>query len=347
MISRTEQKITYPISLLLSNGKKTAESLSVVSGKSGDTILRMLDDKNVTPEELINIAISYFGTDFLDVIIDDSTIEKMYSKLIEGSGDNYDSSQGRMYRSLCTVVAMLSNRRFAIPVKHEFWINKEIVGDEYKTKVVIAKEIISFIKQFVRIRVIIADGLYATQEMTEWIDEQGLIYEMRLHSNRLIYNDNEKEKVKVRDYQPLKLDKSRRRKTVKCKWKGMTIYVTAIKRIDKKGNVTIVYQISNAKLSAREHANIYEYRWWVEIFFRTAKQSLGLSECQCRKSNRQKNHIYSVFLAYIFLQIERRTFHCKNPEDALRRLRRKSYRSIMRRLSSLDQIFRTLKGAYA
>lgn len=347
MISKTEQKAMYPISLLLSTGKKTAENLSKVSEKSGDTILRMLNDKNVSSEELIRMAISLFGTNYLDAIIDDTNIEKMYSKLIEGTGDNYDASQRRTYRSLCSIVVMLSNRRFAIPVKHEFWINEEILQNAYKTKTVITKEIIEFLEQFIRIRTIIADGIYATHEMLGWIDEKGLKYEMRFHSNRLIYLNNPSETCKVRDFLDLKLTKSRNKKTLKCKWKDLAIYVTAIKRVDKKGNVTIVYQVSNAKLSAREHANIYECRWSIEMFFRTAKQSLGLTECQSRLLNRQKNHIYSVFLAYLFLQIERRRLRCKSPEQALRRLKRKSYKSVMKQLCSLDQIFRAIEDTYA
>jgi SRSO17 transposase len=307
----------------------------------------MLSDKNVTSEELIRTAILFFGTNYLDVILDDSNIEKIYSKLIEGTGDNYDASQGRTYRSLCSVVAMLSNRRFAIPVKHEFWINEEILQDAYKTKVVIAKEIIEFLEQFIRIRTVIADGLYATHEMLRWLDEKELKYEMRFHSNRLIYLNDPSKATKVRDFLDLQLIKSRCRKTIKCKWKDLTIYVTAIKRIDRKGNITIVYQVSNSKLSARDHANIYAYRWWIEMFFRTAKQSLGLMECQSRLLQRQKNHIYSVFLSYLFLQIERRRLHCKNPEEALRRFKRKSYKAAMHHLCSLDQIFQAIEGTYA
>ena len=46
MISKAEQKITYPLSLLLSTDtKKTAESLSKICETSGDTMLRILEKK--------------------------------------------------------------------------------------------------------------------------------------------------------------------------------------------------------------------------------------------------------------------------------------------------------------
>ena len=135
MIRKTEQKLIYPVSLLLSTDKKTAESLARISNKSGDTMLRVLDKNGIKSEDLLQCAIALFGTNKLNLLLDDSLFEKMYSKLIEGSGDNYDSSKGHVYRSLCSVVAMISNGWFGIPVHHDFWINKEILGDKYKTKV--------------------------------------------------------------------------------------------------------------------------------------------------------------------------------------------------------------------
>jgi len=183
--------------------------------------------------------------------------------------------------------------------------------------------------------------------MLRWLEEKNINYEMRFHSNRLIQIKAEGKPVKVRDCEALKLTNKRRAKTVKVLWDGIIIYVTAVKRINKKGISSIVYQVSNAKLSAREHVQLYNYRWNIEVFFRTAKQSLGLTECQSRKSLLQSNHIYNVFFAYIILQFERRKQHFKNPECALRQIKRKSYASLISYLSSLDQIFQTFGTTYA
>ncbi len=56
MISQTERKIIYPLSLLLSTNKKTAESLSKTSNVSGDTMLRILDKNAGSPETLAMIG---------------------------------------------------------------------------------------------------------------------------------------------------------------------------------------------------------------------------------------------------------------------------------------------------
>lgn len=350
MISKAEQKITYPLSLLLSiDRKKTAESLSKTCEISGDTMLRILENKSIKSTELINLATKFFGTNCLYFLLDDTTLEKMYSQLIESSADNYDASKGLVYRSLCPVVGMVSNGRYALPVIHDFWIKKEMLKKDgkYKTKVEIAKEIIEIISQSIRIKTVIVDGLYATKEMLRWLEEKNIRYEMRFHSNRLIQINPESKPVKVRDCEALKLTNKRRAKTVKILWDGIIIYVTAVKRINKKGVILIVYQVSNAKLSAREHIQLYDYRWNIEVFFRTAKQSLGLSECQSRKSLLQSNHIYNVFFAYCILQFEKRKKHLKNPEAALRFLKRKNYRALASYLSSLDQIFQTFGAPHA
>jgi len=339
MISKTEQKIIYPLSLLLSTDKKTAESLAKVSNTSGDTILRLLDKSPITAEKLADVAIAFFGTNRLKVLLDDTMLAKMYSELIEGTGDNFDASKNQYYRSLCSVVAMVTNGWFALPITHEFWINKDILGDEYKTKVQIAKDIIEQLSKFIRIEVLIVDGLYATHEMLKWLQEKNITYEMRFHSNRIIQRNDQDIPTKVRDHDALKLNGKRQAKTIKAFWKGLFVYITAVKRINKRNVSSIVYQVSNAKLSAREHIRLYQYRWNIEMFFRTAKQFLGLTQCQSRKLLRQKNHMFNVFFSYIILQFERRKKSLKNPEAALRRFKQKNYTELISHLPSLDQIF--------
>ncbi len=43
-------------------------------------------------------------------------------------------------------------------------------------------------------------------------------------------------------------------------------------------------------------------RWNIEKFFRTAKQSLWLDDCQAQKLDRIINHIYAVMIAFTALE---------------------------------------------
>lgn len=119
----------------------------------------------------------------------------------------------------------------------------------------------------------------------------------------------------------------------------MQLHVTAIKRWTRKKGYFVIYQISNKKATARDHERFYSYRWNIEMFFRTAKQNLGLSDCQVRNINAQANHLKNVFLAYTILQCERKNKKLNNPEAALKRLKSKNYEQLIDQWSHLGQIF--------
>ncbi len=73
MISKAEQKLTYPLALILSTAnKKTCQSLAKVTDKSGDTMLRMLEHHAVTFEELATIAKRFFEGEDVYMLIDDT-----------------------------------------------------------------------------------------------------------------------------------------------------------------------------------------------------------------------------------------------------------------------------------
>ena len=95
-------------------------------------------------------------------------------------------------------------------------------------------------------------------------------------------------------------------------------FFTAFRRINKAGEVSTVFLISNYKASARQHVRAYEIRWVIEKFFRTAKQYLGFQDCQSSKLNLQKNHIMNVFLIYALLQVERKKTKQKNVERVIK-----------------------------
>ncbi len=96
MISRTERKLTYPIALLLSSAyRKTFEALGRDRDISGDTTSRIVEHDSTTSKDLIKIVKAIFKNKRLYLIIDDTLILKMYSKVIPSASDNYDSADGK------------------------------------------------------------------------------------------------------------------------------------------------------------------------------------------------------------------------------------------------------------
>ena len=338
MISKAEQKLIYPLALLVSTAKrKTCESIALATGKSGDALLRLLNEGFATIEDLVSIAKKLFIGKVLYLIIDDTIISKIHSKMIQGTSDNYDSSSGNTYRSLCSVTAMISDGYTAIPISQKIWTAQEFTKDTYKKKSELSQELITIIRSYLNVKMFLTDGLYATQEMMQWLIAANLPFEMRFHANRVI--DYQGNKIAIRDLPELKLAKKRSRRTIRALWKGMVLYFTAIKRATKKGVVTIVYQVSNCKASARQHTQWYGYRWKVEMFFRTSKQHLGLGDCQSRKSKAQHNHIMNVFFVYALLQIERKKLKLKNTEAVIKHLKHKSHPQLIARFMRSDRIF--------
>src|SRR5580658_5103685 len=110
-----KQTITYSIGLLLSNflSKKTCEALGKLWDKSGDSMLRVLEKKPASYAELMEIAKKFFKKKKLYLILDDTLISKIFSTLIAGTSDNFDSSTSQCYRSLCSITAMLTDGKYA------------------------------------------------------------------------------------------------------------------------------------------------------------------------------------------------------------------------------------------
>jgi putative transposase len=250
--------------------------------------------------------------------IDDTLIMKMYSKVIEGTNNNYDSSDGKTYKSLCAVVAVITDGTVTIPISQDIWVSKELNQEEYRTKWQIAQQLIERIQKELPIYMLLADGLYAIHEFLTWLISQKIKFEMRFHSNRVV---TDKDYLgQIRYHPKLRLSGRRPMRTILITWQGTQFYVTAFRRINKNGEAIVIYQISNYKASAREHVRAYELRWRIEKFFRTAKQYLGLNDCQSRKLNLQQNHIMNVFLIYAMLQVERKKHKLKNVETLIKSL---------------------------
>ena len=341
MLKKIERNISYPSVLLLSNSKrKTFESLGKDIGKSGDTMARLVTEHAVSIDGLVKLAQKIFLKKRIYLLIDDTLILKIYSQAIEGTSDNYSSSDRKSYRSLCSVVGMLTDGITAIPIDQKIWTSKEFNQNNYSKKWELAQVLISEIKKFVNFKAVILDGLYAVKAFMNWLCDSKIFFEMRFHSNRVIEKKGKKYQIKKSPF--IKLKKGRVRRTIKALWQNMHLHFTAFKRQMANGEFSTVFQVSNFKALSSEHIKIYGYRWKIEKFFRTAKQKLGLNDCQSRKLERQKGHIFHVFIAYSIAQYERVRKKIKNVEDAIKSIKTQNSKNQNYAISRFRQIFQSL-----
>lgn len=250
------------------------------------------------------------------ILLDDTVINKQYSRTIEGIAEIYDSGQKRPIKGFSAVVLCWSNGEITIPIDFSCWYKKEVLQEHYKTKINLA---MNLIEQNIDLpfSFFLADGLYASKNFIQYLMESNIKFEMKIASNRVIETPNG-HKAQLKKHPKLKLKRNQRIKTIKAQWHYKTLYFTVVKRKKRNNEWAITYQVSNIKTSKdKEHLEKYQLRWSIEMLFRTTKQKLGLNHCQCRSAEKQKAHIYSVFLAYIFLQDKKFNENSANVEQAL------------------------------
>lgn len=159
------------------------------------------------------------------------------------------------------------------------------------------------------------DGLYASKDMMKFLNSRNIRFEMRMGSNRVFEPENGK-KVKIRDLKSLRPQRNARSRTQN----GLRLYITSEIRINKRGERSVVFLVSNYEAHSKDRVAAYKLRWNIEMIFRTSKQSLGLEECSSRSLKKQTIHIYLVFVSYAFLQDQRISRGCKNVEEAIKAL---------------------------
>ena len=328
--------------IILSTGKKSFENLGRFIKKSGDTAKRMLNPAAITIVLMQKIAQAMFkDCDILVLSVDDTLIKKIYSRCMVGSGEFFDTKIGRKITAYRLIAAMIGNGKYTIPIDCGFMFARELVAESttIKTK-------LDFIKEFVKLTqtlfpkakiILVADGLFSTQEILEWCVSENISCEMRMHSNRSVtYQGQKMQLSKIASLTPRGRHMAR---TIQAVWHGLNLYFTAERRIDKKGKETIVFLVSTYKTKPHEHVQFYKKRWPIEKVFRTAKQSLGLQECFSIRMETQFDHVCSVFLAYAILQWEMKKRKLDTPEDVIRALKRKKHQSVLDRFKPLDQVF--------
>ena len=184
-----------------------------------------------------------------------------------------------------------------------------------------AQELIHRLKSLIPIDYAILDGAFASFKMIDFFNKNNINYCMRIPRNRVIISqDGTKEQLQK--HPALKLKRNQRYKTIVAIYKGIECFFTAHKRYSKKKKaLDVVYIVSSLNISPKEQAKAYNIRWNIEKMFRTTKQSLGLADCQSTNIEKQRLHIFSVFLSYALLEEQKLYYKKKSVEEVLRSIR--------------------------
>jgi hypothetical protein len=156
------------------------------------------------------------------------------------------------------------------------------------------------------------DSWFFCRQITEAAEAKGYDWVTQAESNRIVHYKGQRLNVtQLAESLPEK-----RFKTVKVKGEAFMLCGVQV-WMPKAGNVRLVvskaedgfhFYVSNRlDWSSRQVVEAYKVRQTIEVFYRDAKQNLGLEEYQLRKGRGAITHWHLVFTAYTLLTLLRRS----------------------------------------
>lgn len=302
---------TYIAGIFSNSKRKNCSAMAEELSISHDSVSRGLREaeKNIRhlQEGLLMIVESFIHEPGVKMVIDDTLLAKQFAQEIEGLFTNYDSSSKTYIKSLCIVVFGVSYKNIFFPLDFFVWLPHAILQDAYVKKRELAMQLIKKHRNLIGSATLLIDGLYAYQDVMRELSEMGVAFVARMHANRVVEIENIAQQIK--QHASLKPSKNAQAKMQFGTWKEMALYFVCVRRKTKKADPFFVFLVSNQKKLAKEYVKLYKQRWPIEKFFRTAKQKLGLSECQSISITKQKAHIFTVFLA--FARVAKKTLNSR------------------------------------
>lgn len=319
-INQSYQKIATPQyveALLHCSERKVCTNLAKTINRSHDFIYEemartsRLTNSGALPLE--RLAYSGLNPNETYLIFDDTHLTKLYARLIEGLDVGFDGAIGQGTLGLKFITSLLTDKTVSIPVEAMPYIGKELAQAGYATKSDIAIDVTKHIVKLFKIKRLLADAHFATNTMIDFLSTIQVNYLMKISRSRLVTIGKETGQLK----NILRLKKNNRVKCAKGVFNGIDCFFYVI----KVKNGSTVYFISNDQIDPYEVVALYKIRWNIELFHRTAKQYLGLKDCQMRSIEKQRQHVLFVMQAYALASIQRAALNLSCVEDVINNLR--------------------------
>jgi len=336
-----ESFLFYSIALILSTEKKVCTRMAKFLSVAHDFLQRFLNNYGllipIFPKLMFSIANYHSKKKTGYLVIDDTTMSKPFAKLIAGLYTIYNTAMGRPDRGFNLVVIAWSNGNVTIPLMFEWYFDKNISGEYFRSKTKIAIDLICRCVDKIPFLYILFDGHYSTIEVLQFLAENNLRFLAKIACNRKVTVKNVFDQIQ--NLPQLKFIRNERNKSILAVYHGMKLYFSSHKREKKTGGYSFTYIVSNMALSAKAYIKIYEQRWCIEEMFRTMKQLLGLAHCQSKELQKQKLHVFAIFFSYSFLESVKHKQKLENPEAAAYALQKLKLNKSILRIASFGKNF--------
>ena len=284
----------YVEALLRCQDKKVCTNLAKTLDVSHDNLYRRFRTSVSSTEHssraLEAIAHSELDENNIYLIHDDTHLIKLYAKQIEGIEVGFDGSTSRPCLGIKMMTSLLTDTKVNIPIDATPYVTEELAQGSYKTKSKLAIETTRHVIKYFKIKRMLGDAHFATNEMLFFLNEEAINFLMKITRTRKVTIDGLTGQLQ----NVLRLKKNSHTKVAKGSINGIQCYFYVIKIRD----ASTIYLISNDYIEPSKVIKLYRIRWNIEMFHRTAKQYLGISDCQMRAIEKQRQHVLHVMHAY-------------------------------------------------
>lgn len=252
--------------------------------------------------------------DIVHIIIDD-TKKRKCGKVMEAVNWFFDHASGRNIRGHQYVAAVLEYRGHVIPFGIRLYVKKEdckALGIEFRKLTQLAAELLHDFQapEGVKVRALF-DNYYCCPVVAKTCAEKGFRWVSVLKSNRNLFKNGRT--LKAGKYGRNLLRRSELRRTLKVAGASYSYVDAGRMCVNKLGEVHVVFSrkayapkplalvTDDPDMSAPDIIRTYRVRWHIEVFFKDAKQLLGLGQYQNGSYQAAVIHLHLVCFARALL----------------------------------------------
>lgn len=275
------------------------------------------DDESLLRQKAYELLSRVRGGDGVCLILDDSKKRKRGTHM-DAVDYVRDCETGKSMRGHQYVVAALKVGHHVIPWGVTLYAKKERsrkLGVTFRKTTEMAADLIRAFDPPKGLRVhVLFDSYYLCKTVVDACREKGFHFLSTLKDNRNLFKNGMK--LKAGRYKKNAFRRGEKRSVALARESGRACftYVDAgWLDVSGLGSLHVIFSrkngerkilglvTDNPKLKAKEILRIYSERWSIEVFFKDAKQHLGLGEYQNRPYRAAVRHLHLVCFAYALL----------------------------------------------
>jgi len=245
-------------------------------------------------------------------LILDDTINKKMGLHMEEAGYHYDSAEGRIVWGHSLVTTYYTSGEAGYPVRLALYVKRETClkeGRTFKTKIQLAcEQVEAFTPPAGTRTVVVFDSWYFCRQIVEAVGARGWDWVTQAEANRIVYHEGQRMNLtQLAETLP-----ERGFRTVKVRGEAFTLQGLRV-WMPKLGAVRLVvsreedgfhfYVTNRLDWSDGRVLRAYKVRQTIDLFYRDAKQNLGLGEYQVRRGRGAITHWHLVFTAHTLLTL--------------------------------------------